>query len=152
MSREPSGAGAPGARLGGVAVPRPVVLACQLFVASYVLGLVLLLPGVGVPVASPSVSSFIVLLLFVAAWGAVTLWLIGAVLQRRNWGRWAMLGVLGLSWLIGAADILETFEGSFVEGAIDIACTAMEMAGCVLLFGTAATRWFTPESGAADAP
>ena len=152
MSREPSGSNAPGQRAGRAALPRSVVLACQSFVASYVLGLVLLLPGVGVPIASPSLSSLIVLLVFVAAWGAVTLRLIGAILQRRNWGRWAMLGVLGVSWLIGAADIRQTFDGSFVEGAIDIVCTAIEMVGCVLLFSDAATQWFVPDSHMADAP
>ena len=123
-------------------LPRAVVLACQLFVASYVLGLVVLLPGVGAPAADPSIESFLALLALLVAWGAITLWLIGAVLRRKNWGRWAMLAVLGLSWLVGADDIVETFQNSLAEGAIDVFCTVLEMTGCVLLFGGAATQWF----------
>ena len=129
-------------------MPRSVVAACQLIVASFLLGLVLLLPGVGRPVVDPSADWLVASLVFVIATGAVTLWLIGAVLKRRNWGRWAMLAVLGLSWFILADDIVETFQASTFEGALDVVCTAMEMTACVLLFGGDSARWF----GEADAP
>lgn len=125
-------------------MPKSVVLACQLFVASYVLSLVLLLPGIGTPLSSSSVGSFLAVLVFVVAWGAVTLWLIGAVLKRKNWGRWVLLGLLGLSWFSAALGIVDIFAGSYVEGAVDVCSTAMEMVGCVLLFSGAGARWFTP--------
>ena len=132
-------------------VPRSVALACQLFVVSYVLSLALLLPGVGTPLESPSVAGFVALLVFVVAWGAVTLWLIGAILQRRNWGRWVLLGLLGLSWFGAALEIVEIFQGSFIEGAVDVCSTAMEMVGCVLLFSGAGAQWFSPAQGGPDA-
>ena len=138
-------------RTSRVVVPKTVALACQLFVVSYVLSLVLLLPGVGTPLESSSVAGVLALIVFVVAWGALTLWLIGAILQRRNWGRWALFAVLGLSWFGAALEIVDIFQNSFVEGALDVCSTAMEMVGCVLLFSGAGARWFDPEAGGPDA-
>jgi hypothetical protein len=122
--------------------PHEVWRACLLIVASLVLSLSLLIPGVSPErPGEPDVPLLESLVVF-AFFGGLTLWLAFKILCRRNWARWAMLAYLGLSWLLAAQSLVDDFASSPLAGVIELACTAMElMAVWALNFGNGA-QWF----------
>jgi len=123
--------------------PQRVRLACQLLVASTLLGFA----GVTVPPElSTSARPWLVLLgglaVAVAATG-VTFWVIFKIYRGRNWARWITFLLLAPGWALGALD----FPGDLVQApmaaVVGVTTTALDILACWLLFfGAGASSYF----------
>lgn len=124
--------------------PRPpqVRNACRLVLVSMVLGLVTLLPGVRAQAPDEPDVPLSVILVLVALFGGLTIWLVAKTHAGRNWARWGLLAYLMFGWWIIGSDITEQFLSSPLAGLIDAVCIAMEAVAMWLLFFSKGASWF----------
>ena len=123
--------------------PRAVQYSCWLIVASFLFGLVTMLPGMREVPAGISMATYVaVTVSTLAVFGAITLWLTIKVSRRRNWARWTMLVYQALMWALGSPSIVAEWRAYPRTAAIDLACFIMVVIGCVLLFFGPGGRWF----------
>lgn len=122
--------------------PHEVWRACLLIVASLVLSLTLLIPGVAPERPDEPAAPFLESLGVFAVFGGLTLWLAFKILQRRNWARWGMFVYLALTWLLAAQSVAEDFAMSPMAGVIDLISVGMEMLAIWFLFFGNGPKWF----------
>jgi hypothetical protein len=122
--------------------PRAVGNACRLIIASLVLGIVSLLPGIRVPRPDDPQVPLAFTLGSVVVFGGLTLWLALEVWRGKRWARWVMLAYLVLGWWLGAGDMSDDFLRSPLLGTLDAVCILLEAIACALLFFGAGARWF----------
>jgi hypothetical protein len=122
--------------------PRTVSNACRLIVASLFLGLVTLLPGIGVPPPEDAQVPLIWTLTMIVVFGGLTLWLAVEVMRGKSWARWAMLAYLAVGWVLGGGEFTDDFLRSPLAGMIEAICMVMEIVACALLFFGSGGKWF----------
>jgi hypothetical protein len=135
-------------KLESFVVPTRVLRACQMFVASTLLGLVTLLPGAAAPAQEWSWLSFGTALVVLLLFGGLTIWLTVKIYRGRNWARWTMLIYLAPSWALGAMQFSEDFMRSPVMGIVILIATIVEVVACGLLFFGGGARWFASVAAA----
>jgi hypothetical protein len=123
--------------------PRAVRRAGRLVIASMLLGLVTLVPGVDVPAPDDAAVPFFVTLAIVAFFGGLTIWLVVATLRGASWARWALLAFLMLGWVLTGLQFTDEFLRSPISGMIEIVCVALELAACWMLFVGSGAAWFS---------
>jgi hypothetical protein len=123
--------------------PQAVRRACRLVIASMLLGLVTLVPGVDVPAPDDVPVPFWVTLAIVAFFGGLTIWLVVSVLRGASWARWALLAFLMLGWVFTGLQFTNEFLRSPISGMIEIVCAALEVAACWMLFVGGGAAWFS---------
>ena len=117
--------------------------ACRLVIASLLLGLVTLVPGVDVPAPDDVPVPLFVTLVIVAFFGGLTIWLVVSIKRGRLWARWALLAFLILGWVLTGLQFTDEFLRSPVSGMIEIVCVALELAACWMLFVGGGAAWFS---------
>jgi hypothetical protein len=122
--------------------PPAVRRACRLVVASMVLGLVTLLPGIAAPVPDDAQVPLFITLAIVAFFGGLTIWLTVAVSRGVHWARWALLAYLALGWVLSGMQFTDEFMRSPISGMIEIVCVVMELVASAMLFFGSGARWF----------
>ena len=130
--------------------PHSVYAACVLILAALVFGLLALAPGIRVSPPNEQPIPLLFTLSVVILFSGLTVWFAIEVLRRKNWARWAMLIYLSLGWLLGGAEVADTFAQSPLAAFIETFSMAMEIFACWLLFSGASAQWFrersTPQS------
>ena len=122
--------------------PRAVVIACRLVLASLVLGIISLLPGMRPALPDDPVVPWALTLAIVVVFGGLTLWLVLEVWRGKAWARWALLAFLALGWWLGAGQLSDDFLRSPLLGLFGVVSIALEVAACGLLFFGDGARWF----------
>jgi len=121
--------------------PQSVRRACQLFIASTLLGFV----GLTEPFELPDLPRGGVIGAVAAGVVLISL-MIGLLLKvyrGRNWARWTMLALLAPSWVFEALALPEQILQAPVEAAVGIAASALDILVCWLLFfGRGASGYF----------
>lgn len=122
--------------------PDEIWRACLLIVASLLLGLVTMIPGIAPERPAEADMPALEVLGLLAVFGGLTLLLALKILQRRNWARWAMLAYLVLGWLLAAATMKEDFALSPLAGLINLVCMVLEWLAVWQLFFGNGPKWF----------
>jgi hypothetical protein len=122
--------------------PPQVKLACQMIIATLVVGVITLFPGVREPAAGDAEVPFLFTLVLVAVFGGLTLLLASRILQGRNWARWAMLVYLGAGWALAGPSLADDFYLSPIAAVIDAISIPVEAIACWMLFTGAGGQWF----------
>lgn len=125
--------------------PRAVQRACRLVIASLLLGLFTLVPGVAAKAPDDVPVPFLVTLALLAIFGGLTVWLVVNVHRGVNWARWALLVYLVLGWVLVGMQFNDEFMRSPISGMIEVACFALEVAACWLLFVGGGAAWFAAQ-------
>ena len=123
--------------------PHSVRRACQLLVASTLLGFA----GVTGPFELPTFARPWVVLLgalaAVVAFTGVIFWLILKAYRGRNWARWTVLLLLAPSWALGALEFPGEIMQASIAAVVGGTTSALDILACWLLFfGAGATRYF----------
>ena len=123
--------------------PQSVRRACQLLVASTLLGFA----GVTGPFELPTFARpWLVLLgalLVVIAMTGVIFWLILKAYRGRNWARWTTLLLLAPSWALGAMEFPGELVQAPVSAVVGVTTSALDIFACWLLFfGAGASSYF----------
>jgi len=114
--------------------PRSVLRACQLLVASTLLGFVGL---ADLPALPPNAQSWAFFGGGLAALGLVvafTFWLVVSAYRGRNWARWTLVVLLAPSWIFGALEISEQLLQARLQEVVGLIANALDMLACWLLF------------------
>ena len=122
--------------------PAQVKRACQMVIATMVVGIITLFPGVRVPAADDAPVPFLFTLVLIAVFAGLTLWLAAKIMQGRNWARWAMLLYLGAGWVLIGPELADDFYRSPIAAIIDAISIPVEAVACWLLFTGAGGQWF----------
>lgn len=123
--------------------PVQVKRACQMIVATMVVGIITLFPGVRVPAADDPPVPFVFSLVLIVLFGGLTIWMIIQIMQGRNWARWAMLFFLGTGWILVGPELADDFYRSPIAAAVDAISIPVEAVACWLLFTGAGGQWFS---------
>ena len=128
--------------------PRSVLRACQLLVASTLLGFVGL---ADLPALPPNAQTWAFFGGGLAAFGLVvafTIWLVVSAYRGRNWARWTLVVLLAPSWIFGALEISEQLLQVSIQEVVGLLANALDMLACWLLFfGKGARNFFHGRAG-----
>ena len=128
--------------------PPSVLRACQLLVASTLLGFVGL---ADLPALPPNAQSWAFFGGGLAAFGlgvAFTIWLVVSAYCGRNWARWTLVVLLAPSWIFGALEISEQLLQVSIQEVVGLLANAFDMLACWLLFfGKGARSFFHGRAG-----
>ena len=122
--------------------PRSVLRACQLLVASSLLGFVGL---ADLPALPPYPQSWAFYGGGLAAFGLVvafTIWLVVSAYRGRNWARWTLVVLLAPSWVFGALEIPQQLLQPHIHEVVGLIANALDMLACWLLFFGKGARSF----------
>ena len=122
--------------------PPQVKLACQMIIATLVVGIITLFPGVREPAAADAEVPLLFTLVLIVVFGGLTLLLASRILQGRNWARWAMLAYLGAGWALAGPNLADDFYLSPIAAIIDAISIPVEAVACWMLFTGAGGQWF----------
>jgi hypothetical protein len=128
--------------------PRSVVRACQMLVASTLLGFLGL---ADLPEPPPNAPPWTLLAGGMAVFGlivALTLWLIMKAYRGRNWARWTLLVLLAPSWIFGALQLLEPVLEAPIQAVVSLVASALDMMACCLLFFAKGARSYFSQARA----
>lgn len=114
--------------------PPSIRLACQLIIASMLLGLVTLLPGVDPGRPGDEEISFAITFAIVALFCGLTVWLVAKLYAGKRWARWAMLAFLLFGWAITGPSLTDDFLRAPLLGLISGICIALELIAAWLIF------------------
>jgi hypothetical protein len=132
-------------------VPSAVVRACQMFIASLLLGLIASVPGVAGSSQEWAWGSLVAACVLVALVGGISVWLTVKIYRGRNWARWVMLVYLAVSWVATFMEFSEGFNRSPVVASVELLTTVIEVVACGLLFFGSGARWFATAAAARKA-
>ncbi len=131
--------------IGAGAIPAEVAEACHLILGAFAISALSLLPTFDA-LSNEQWLPFLILTCLVAlAFLGLTLWLVGTIRKGKNWGRWAMLVLLGAGWVWVGVEAPEQWPRSALVALSDIAATCMEVFACWLLFTGRGKLWFSAE-------
>jgi hypothetical protein len=123
--------------------PVQVLRACQMIIATLVVGIITLFPGVREPATDDAQVPFLFTLVLIVVFGGLTLLLAARIMQGRNWARWAMLAYLAAGWALVGPELADDFYRSPIAAAIDAISIPVEAVACWLLFTGAGGQWFS---------
>ena len=134
--------------------PRSVRRACQLLVASTLLGFA----GVTGPFEFPTFArpwlSLLGALAAVVVVTSVIFWLILKAYRGRNWARWMVVLLLAPTWALGALEFPGELAQAPIATLVGITTSALDILACWLLFfGAGASTTFVklnPTEGSSE--
>jgi hypothetical protein len=122
--------------------PQSVRRACQLLIASTLLGFAGVTPFELLTSARPWPVLLGALAGVVAVTGVV-FWLILKVYRGRNWARWTVLLLLAPSWALGAIEFPSEIVQAPIAAVVGVTTSAIDILACWLLFfGAGASSYF----------
>jgi hypothetical protein len=121
--------------------PLAIKLACGVFGLASLAGFATLIPGYGTDwEKEPLYIVYILISVYILASG-ITIWLMHAIFNGKNWARWAMLGLSVLGALMLFMPTEEPTPSKLIE-TIEIISTLSYLPGCAVLFLGKGGRWF----------